>query len=102
MKKLSIEDAIDIVQRIHDDTNAANPVPSLDPYDSEGWRNYRKAQEAAVNRLVEEHGAKFRLNGAHDHNLRLAGVSSSSTSGHWGMINNWLAAASRKLAKQAQ
>lgn len=58
-----------------------------------------KAAAEMTERIVAECGASFRKSGAHDHYLRIAGITSSSTSGSWGMVRNWLVLARRRLAE---
>lgn len=96
---MTLQEAIDTVQRIYDQANAA--APSSDGrLDHEAWGRRMDAGENAVKRLVSEHGAKFRGQGWDGYRLRLAGVSTSCTSGHWGLITNWLTAARKKLKQE--
>jgi hypothetical protein len=101
---MSLQEAIDTVQRIYDETRAATPAPQWNGTDMEAAmaasHNYQKAAEDALERIAREYGANFRHNGGDGHYLKLAGVSSSCTSGAWGLMTNWLNAARRKLAKQ--
>lgn len=103
MKTHDIAAAIAAVEKIYAEAEAAAPQPGRrpphDPIDSKGWDHRQAAGRKAVQRLVEDHGARFSLSGAHEYRLTLAGVTTTCTSGEWGLMTNWLNAASRKLAK---
>lgn len=103
-KKHDIPSAIAAVEKIHAEAEKRSPRPELPPgrITDDYWEAHRAHSEAGrkvVQRLVDELGGRFSLTGAHDHRLTLAGVSTSCTSGEWGLITNWLRAARRKLAK---
>lgn len=71
------------------------------------WRTnypaYRERTEAANARLTDFFGerycARFSYRPPHDHAVAMAGIRSSSTSGVRGALQNWRAAAQKKLAQ---
>lgn len=67
---------------------------------TDDWRQqhdaHRHAAGQAIVRLISDHGARYSGGGANAERIRLAGISSSCTSGTAGLLNNWLAAARRK------
>lgn len=60
----------------------------------------RHAGHAILRDLAASEGANFRDTG-NDYSLRLAGVRSTCTHGHFGLLSNWQASARRQIA-QAQ
>lgn len=54
---------------------------------------------AAIDRLVAEDGATLRFSSGTYH-LRLGGIGGSCTSGGHGLLDSWLRAARRRIARQ--
>lgn len=71
-------------------------------YDHDQWKNWRAAEEAAFEVLLADEGGKSRREDGQTIYLRLAGVSSSSTSGRAQAMRNWQWAARRRIKKLRQ
>lgn len=71
-------------------------------YDYDRWNAWRTAEEAAFDTLLADEGGKSRQQGGDAIYLRMAGVSSSSTSGRAQLMRNWQWAARRRIAKLRQ
>lgn len=98
-KASDIEAAIARVEAIR--AWADNEAAFYQSTTNDDWKKRGEIGRRAMERLVSEHGAKFRAGVADAYRLSLAGVSSSCTSGEWGLMSNWLTAARRKLANLA-
>ena len=59
----------------------------------------RVAGETILRDLSSSEGASFAERG-HDYSLRLAGVRSTCTSGHFGLLRNWMSSARRRIAEE--
>ena len=83
------------VRRLLDGVEAE--AGGYDPDDPLGFHTRHRAASAAVaKRLMEDHGARIsdRWDGAR---INLGGITATSTIGVAGALQNWLAAAARKL-----
>jgi len=112
-KAEEIKAAIAAVEKIYAEADAEAPRPDplgyilaeTEEQRLERHQTFDKRAEAgrkAIQRLKDDHGARYALSGAHEHRLTMAGVSSTCTAGSWGLMTNWLNAARRKLAKLPQ
>lgn len=70
-------------------------------HDSESWRRRRAVMTACAQSLTEKFGARINddWNGCR---VRIAGISSTSTTGFEGAVCNWLAAARRRIDAASQ
>ncbi|MCV0428863.1 MAG: hypothetical protein K5905_25695 [Roseibium sp.] len=94
---------IGVVEATRDEADAiAGPQPDwMDRAAYATWsENRSKAQDHLKEALLEA-GAKFNARPAVDFAIRLGGIRSTSTSGIEGAVGNWLAAARKRLEKEA-
>lgn len=68
-------------------------------YDHAQWRAWRAAVDEGFERLLREEGGRTRPYTGDTVHLRLVGVSTSCTSGRYGAMRNWQAAARRRIEK---
>ncbi|WP_428429507.1 hypothetical protein [Pararhizobium sp.] len=61
----------------------------------------RHAGHAILRELAASEGASFQDSGS-DYSLRLAGVRSTCTHGHFGLLGNWKASARRQISQSEQ
>lgn len=83
---------------------ALNVLPKIDHTQGDliGQRaRFAEASQRLADHLREKHGAKItdKWDAAH---MRLAGITSSSTSGLHGAMHNWMTAAKKRMAKENQ
>lgn len=94
---MTLKEAIALVEKLRAEAEWAHPMPvdhwnKRDAYDA-----HMRAGEDLLKQLERDYGARLSGDGASGYKLRLAGVASSCTGGHWGLVRNWLAAARRKM-----
>ncbi|MGG7535330.1 hypothetical protein [Rhizobium sp. 12,4] len=85
-----------LIQIIDEKTAAAPKPPSGAHYDLKALNAYHAAGERILDELVEEEAAKIgkRFDGT---SLKMAGISTSSTSGAWGALSNWKNKAQKRI-----
>ncbi len=83
----------DLIERRLAEIEATRPAK----FDGSNWSAYYQRGKDLVDELVRDHGARYRLAGAHDGHFRFAGIACSCTSGELNLLRSW-AAKVRRLA----
>ncbi len=83
-----------LIQVIDEKTAAVPPLKTA--WDSDDHHRYHAAADRILDELVEEEAAKIgkRFDGTA---LKMAGISTSSTSGAWGALSNWKNKARKRI-----
>lgn len=91
-------DLIDRLVREADERCGARPDWFSDRAGYAAWDKRRREElEAIKGHLTSREGARFSSRPAYECALKLAGIRSSCTGGEWGVLQNWQAAARRKI-----
>lgn len=93
---------IDRLVREADERCGARPDWFSDRAGYAAWDKRRREElEAIKAHLTSHEGARFSSRPAYECALKLAGIRSSCTAGEWHVLQNWQAAARRKIEQGA-
>lgn len=84
-----------LIQIIEEKTEAVPPLAK--EWNSDDHRRYHAAGERILEELVAEEAARVGGTSWAGTSFKMAGISTSSTSGAWGALNNWMKKAQRRI-----
>ncbi|WAC26314.1 hypothetical protein [Ancylobacter sp. SL191] len=97
MKKRVTDD--ELLKLIHHVKAGQAAIPPIKVGDLASYDDHRRVADATVDELVKNYGARH-SQPLGTHRLAMAGVTASCTSGHSGLLTNWINAAYRELDRR--